>query len=86
MSSKSRRNPASTSSGHGTFGMGGDSSDNPRDLESGREIRSEEDLEREKGPVPGATGGHFDPAAGGSAGNETVGPMGDKGITGNIGR
>jgi hypothetical protein len=86
MSSKSRRNPASTSSGHGALGMGGDPIDDPRDLESGREIRSEEDLEHEKGPVPGATGGHFDPTTGGSAGNETVGPMGNKGITGKIGR
>ncbi len=36
--------------------------------------------------MPGATGGHFDPNTGGSAGNETVGPTGDKGITGKIGR
>ena len=69
-------------SGHGALGMGGQPNDDTRDLESGREGLPEDDRGGGTGPVPGAKGGAYDPSTGGSAGNQTVGPMGDKGITG----
>jgi len=62
--------------GHGALGMGGQSNDDPRDLEGGGEGRAHDDRGCRTGPIPGAFGG-------GSAGNETVG-MGDKGITSDI--
>jgi hypothetical protein len=72
--------------GHGALGMGGQPSDNPRDLERGGTGRESDDRGGGTGPVPGAFGRGPDVAmAGGSAGNETVGPMGDKDITGDFG-
>ena len=72
--------------GHGSLGMGGQPSDDPRDLEGGREGWVEDDRGAGTGPIPGAFGRGPDVAmGGGSAGNETVGPMGDKDITGDFG-
>jgi hypothetical protein len=72
--------------GHGALGMGGQPSDNPRDLEGGGTGREFDDSGGGTGPIPGAFGRGPDIAmARGSAGNETVGPMGDKGITGDFG-
>jgi hypothetical protein len=72
--------------GQGAFGMGGQPSGDPRDLERGGTGRAVDDSGGGTGPVPGAFGRGPDVAmAGGSAGNETVGPMGDKGITGDFG-
>jgi hypothetical protein len=72
--------------GHGSLGMGGQPSDDPRDLEAGREGWVEDDRGGGTGPIPGAFGRGPDVAmASGSAGNETVGPMGDKDITGDFG-
>jgi len=76
----------STSSGHGSLGMGGQPSDDPRDLERGGDGWLDDDRGGGTGPIPGAFGKGPDVAmGGGSAGNETVGPMGDKGITGDFG-
>jgi len=70
-------------SGHGALGMGGQPSDDPRDLEGGGEGRTNSDQGGRTGPIPGAFGaGKNVGTGGGSAGNETVGPMGDKGIHG----
>ena len=72
-------------SGQGALGMGGQPDDDPRGLESGRERLREDELGGGTGPVDGAFGSSGDTATGGgSAGNETIGPMGDKGITGDI--
>lgn len=73
--------------GHGALGMGGQPSDDPRDLEGGGHgLDLDDDRGGGTGPIPGAFGKGPDVAmAGGSAGNETVGPMGDKGITGDFG-
>jgi hypothetical protein len=69
--------------GHGAFGMGGQPDDNPRDLEGGGDGRTNDDRGGGTGPVGGAFGGKKGiGTGGGSAGNETVGPMGDKGIHG----
>ena len=76
-----------TSSGHGALGMGGQPTDDPRDLDRGGEGRTNNDLGGKTGPVPGAHGdGPSVTTGGGSAGNETVGPMGDRGITEDIDR
>ena len=73
-------------SGHGSLGMGGQPNDNPRDLERGGDGRVDDDRGGGTGPIPGAFGKGPDVAmGGGSAGNETVGPMGDRGITGDFG-
>jgi len=65
--------------------MGGQPSDDPRDLERGGEGRSTDDSGGGTGPVSGAFGGGKDVGTGGgSAGTETVGPSGDRGITGDI--
>jgi len=62
--------------------MGGQPADDPRDLERGGEGRVNSDLGGGTGPVGGASGSpQSRPVGSGSAGNETVGPMGDKGIT-----
>jgi len=65
--------------------MGGQPNDDPRDIEGGGEGRAFDDRGGRTGPIGGAFGsGPGVGIGGGSAGNETVGPMGDKGITGNI--
>ena len=72
--------------GQGSPGMGGQPSDDPRDLEGGREGWADENRGGGTGPIPGSFGRGPDVAmGGGSAGNETVGPMGDKDITGDFG-
>jgi len=69
--------------GQGALGMGGQPNDNPRDLEGGGDGRTNDDRGEGTGPVGGAFGGGKNVGTGGgSAGNETVGPMGDKGIQG----
>jgi hypothetical protein len=66
--------------------MGGQPADDPRNLARGGEGRSYDDRGGRTGPIPGAFGSGPDVAmGGGSAGNETVGPMGDQGITGDFG-
>jgi hypothetical protein len=78
MSKASRRNDRdSTGSGHGALGMGGQPSDDPRDLSSGRESLPEDDRGSGTGPVPGAFGSWAGKVAG-SSGNETVGVPGDR--------
>src|SRR5438309_8299827 len=71
--------------GQGALGMGGQPSDDPRDLERGGEGRVDNDLGGRTGPVGGAFG---NPAgadvSGGSAGNQAVGPLGDKGVTADV--
>ena len=84
MSAKNDREK-SKNSGQGALGMGGQPDDDPRGLESGRERLREDDLGGGTGPVGGAFGSPGDTfTGGGSAGDETVGPTGDKGITGDI--
>ena len=69
--------------GHGALGMGGQPVDDPRDIAGGGEGRTNNDRGGRTGPVDGAFGGDKGiGTGGGSAGNETVGPMGDKGIHG----
>ena len=78
-----RKEDKAHNSGHGALGMGGQPADDPRDLEGGGEGRTSDDRGGGTGPVPGAFGNAQNVGTdGGSAGNETVGPMGDKGITG----
>jgi len=79
------RETKARNSGQGALGMGGQPSDDPRDLEGGGEGRSHDDRGSRTGPIGGAFGsGEGVGIGGGSAGNETVGPSGDRGITGNI--
>jgi hypothetical protein len=62
--------------------MGGQPNDNPRDLEGGGEGRTNDDRGGRTGPIPGAFGGGTGVGGGGgTAGNETVGPAGDRDIT-----
>jgi hypothetical protein len=75
MSNASRRNnEGSTSSGHGALGMGGQASDDPRDLEGGHEELIEDDRAR---AVGGASGSAAGDRAGGGSSNQTVGVGGD---------
>jgi hypothetical protein len=79
------KNSKNTSSGHGALGMGGQPNDDPRDLAGGGEGRENSDLGGGTGPVGGAFGGASgSPVGGGSAGNQAVGPMGDKDATGDV--
>jgi hypothetical protein len=50
---KEKRKRKNTSSGHGALGMGGQPSEDPRDLESGGGDRPDDDR---SAPVPGAFG------------------------------
>jgi len=62
--------------------MGGQPDDDPRDLERGGEGRVFDDRGGRTGPIGGAFGsGEGIGTGGGSAGTETVGPSGDRGIT-----
>jgi hypothetical protein len=70
-----------TSSGHGALGMGGQPDDDPRDLQGGAEGVGGDDRGSHTGLIPGAFGRGPDVASGA---NETVGPTGDKGMTGGI--
>jgi len=56
----------STSSGHGALGMGGQPSDDPRDLKSGGGGRLDDDRGGGTGPVGGASGGERGDLSGGS--------------------
>lgn len=77
----------SRNSGHGALGMGGQPIEDPRDLEGGGEGRTNDDRGGGTGPIPGAFGGGTGVGAGGgTAGNETVGPAGDRDITESIDR
>src|SRR3954468_16803306 len=77
-----QKDDKSRKSGHGALGMGGQPNDNPRDLEAGGEGRTNDDRGGGTGPIPGAFGGGTSVGAGGgTAGNETVGPSGDRDIT-----
>ena len=65
--------------------MGGQPTDDPRDLERGGEGRSNSDQAGKTGPVSGAFGSPGATEIGsGSASNQTVGPMGDKDATGDV--
>ena len=78
MSNASRRNArSSTSSGQGALGMGGQADDDPRDLESGREMPAPDDLGSRTGPVDGASGSPSGPRGDHSL-NEAVGVTGDR--------
>src|SRR4051812_46000491 len=80
-----RKDDKARNTGHGALGMGGQPNDDPRDIERGGEGRTNNDLGGRTGPIPGAFGDAGGVGVGGgSAGDETVGPMGDKGITGDI--
>ena len=80
-----QRDTDARNSGHGALGMGGQPDDDPRDLENGHEFPAPDDRGGGTGPIGGAFGrGSGVGIGGGSAGNETVGPGGDRGITGNI--
>src|SRR3954454_1433462 len=71
--------------GQGALGMGGQPDDDLRDPEGGGEGRAHDDRGGRTGPVGGAFGsGEGVGIGGGSAGTETVGPAGDRGITGDI--
>jgi hypothetical protein len=77
MSSAARRNDKdSTSSGHGALGMGGQPTDDPRDLNSGGGDDLQDDRGGGTGPVPGA-GGNASFEASGSV----AGVPGDKTVT-----
>jgi len=79
-----QRDTKARNTGQGALGMGGQPSDDPRDLEGGGEGWSHDDRSR-TGPVGGASGSSQGVGSGGgSAGTETVGPSGDRGITGDI--
>jgi len=72
--------------GQGAIGMGSQPSDDPRDAKAGGEGRI---LDDDRGSRTDPIGGAFGPGpnigeGGGSAGNETVGPMGDKGVVGDL--
>ena len=80
-----QRDTKARNTGQGALGMGGQPDDDPRDLEGGGEGRSHDDRGGGTGPVRGASGsGQGVGSGGGSAGTETVGPSGDRGITGDI--
>ncbi|MFO0952929.1 MAG: hypothetical protein U0835_17615 [Isosphaeraceae bacterium] len=64
----------STSSGHGALGMGGDPSDDPRDLDSGHEDDVNDDRTR---PLDGAAGKRQGDVSGGSV----AGVKGDNAVT-----
>jgi len=84
-SHKNNETSKNTSSGHGALGMGGQPDDDPRDLARGGDGRSYSDQGGRTGPVAGASGNPAGaPVAHGSAGNETVGPMGDKDATADV--
>jgi hypothetical protein len=72
-----QKDQGSTSSGQGALGMGGQPSDDPRDLEAGREGLSEDDLGGGTGPVPGAFGTPKGDVSGGSV----SGVVGDNSVT-----
>lgn len=79
MSNNSRRNEqGSTSSGHGALGMGGQPSDDPRDLEGGHEGLTDDDRTRK---VDGASGSSTGDRSGGGSSNQTIGVGGDKAAT-----
>jgi len=78
MSNASKRNSRdSTSSGHGALGMGGQPSDDPRDLNSGGGDDMDDDRGGGTGPVGGASGGRQRDVSGGSV----AGVPGDKAVT-----
>jgi len=63
-----RKDKDATSSGHGALGMGGDPSDDPRDLKSGGGDDLDEDRGGGTGPVGGANGRVGDVSGGSVAG------------------
>ncbi len=74
MSNTSRRNnkdKGSTSSGHGALGMGGQPTDDPRDLEGGHERLTDDDRTR---PVDGASGSADRDRPGGRSSNQRSKP------------
>lgn len=80
-----QRDRDARNTGHGALGMGGQPDDDPRDIAGGGEGRTFDDRGGRTGPVGGAFGGGKGIGiGGGSAGNETVGPAGDKGIVGDL--
>jgi len=82
ISSKNDSQTKNTSSGHGALGMGGQPTDDPRDLAGGGEGRVNDDRGSGTGPIGGAFGGTGEPGlGGGTGGSQAVGPMGDKAAT-----
>lgn len=79
MANPSRRDDSgSTSSGQGAPGMGGDPSDDPRDLAGGHEDLTSDDRTRK---VDGATSNPTAPRSDGGSSSETVGVGGDRVVT-----
>jgi len=82
MSDASKRNKKdSTSSGHGALGMGGQPSDDPRDLNSGGGDDLDDDRGGGTGPVGGASGSRRGDVSGGAV----AGVPGDKAASGGLG-
>jgi hypothetical protein len=73
-------------SGHGSLGMGGQPSDDPRDLESGREGLKVDDLGGGTGPVPGAFGGENSSTPAPGTTGAVAGVSGDRDATDAIDR
>lgn len=72
MANASRRNDqGATSSGHGALGIGGEPSDDPRDIEGGHEDLTDDDRTR---AVGGASGSTSRDRRGGEAAGETDRP------------
>ena len=76
------QNRKSTSSGHGALGMGGQPSDDSRDLKAGREGWDEDDRGSGTGPIPGASGGRKGDLSAGSV----AGVQGDRAVEQDIER
>jgi hypothetical protein len=66
-----------TSSGHGALGMGGDPTDDPRDLKGGGGDALNEDRGGGTGPIPGASGSKSRDVSAGSV----AGVPGDQAVT-----
>jgi len=75
-----RKGNDSTSSGHGALGMGGEPSDDPRDIDSGGGDDFDDDYGGGTGPVPGASGG----TRGDTSGGQVAGMVGDEAVTEDI--
>jgi len=76
------RDRKSTSSGHGALGMGGQPSDDPRDLKAGGGDPADDDRGSGTGPIPGASGSPRGDLSAGSV----AGVPGDKAVAQDVER
>lgn len=84
-SSHHDKNAKNTSSGQGAMGMGGQPSDDPRDLARGGDGRSYDDEATASAPVPGAFGSPAGSQADAeSAASQAVGPAGTAGAVADV--